>query len=188
VDRRLTSRVALALVSCALSACAIGPIWARGLEGRVVDAGTGQPVPGVEVFASYVAEPLLTGAGDVDFDYHFTTTDEQGHFAIPGHFASQAWRFLSWTRTKPDVWLLHRSYGKILYSYSTASYGLPEDWQNLELKIRPYEDSLRVLSKPENAGALCVGDHPDVCRRACVVWWGSLDVCEQYGVISRDRR
>jgi hypothetical protein len=135
--RLLTSALTLALLACALTACAIGPIWARRLEGRVIDTGTGLPVPGVEVFASYVAVPLLTGAGQADFDYHFTTTDAQGHFAIAGHFASQAWRFLSWTRPNPDVWLLHRSYGKLLYSYSTASQALPDDWQNLELKIRP---------------------------------------------------
>ena len=186
--RLLTSWLALALVTCALSACAIGPIWARRLEGRVIDAGTGQPVPGVEVFASYVAVPLLTGAGNADFDYHFTTTDAQGHFAIAGHFASQAWRFLSWTRSKPDFWLVHRSYGDLLYEYSTASQGLPADWQSLELRIRPNEDSLRVLSKPENAGDLgpCLSYDPDACRRACVVWWGSLDVCERYGVVSKD--
>ena len=185
--RLLTRWLALALVACALSACAIGPIWARRLEGRVIDAGTGQPVPGVEVFASYVAQPLFGGSGDLDFDYRFTTTDPEGHFAIPGHLASLAWRLLSWTRSKPDVWLLHRSYGKILYEYSTASQGLPADWQSLELRIRPNEDSLRALSKPAGADGLCSGNHPDVCRRACIVWWGNLDVCEQENVVPRPR-
>ena len=57
--RLLTQVFALCTFAVVLAGCALGPIWARAIEGRGIDAETGQPVAGAEVFASYVASSTL---------------------------------------------------------------------------------------------------------------------------------
>ena len=82
-------RRAIGCVACLLifSGCTLGPVWARRVEGVVVDADTGDPLPGTLVATSY--QVALGGLGHSSFGVgkRIAVADAEGRFEISGHFA-----------------------------------------------------------------------------------------------------
>lgn len=65
-----------------LSGCVI-PHRLPALTGTVVEAGTQAPLADASVRAGYSTVVLLLGLGEGCTTYHVTSTDADGHFAIP---------------------------------------------------------------------------------------------------------
>jgi hypothetical protein len=85
------------------------------VRGRVVDAETGQPIAGAEVFIFLNAESrALLQIGSAKLGTKFQTANENGEFAFPAERfgvprqVRRRWRLLS---THPTVVALHRDYG-----------------------------------------------------------------------------
>lgn len=181
-DLRLLTAVVLLLGASA--GCAIGPVYARRVEGRVVDMDTGQAIAGVEVFSRYEAHPLLgwlEGPNPRRFDHRWATTDAEGHFAIPGHLAMTFYAWPSYTKRYPLFEVVHPSYGWQGWGYDQ---GEPfPGWRKLEIVIRPNPYTLRMMRDDPERGwpSFCTFLSRDACRRACEVLLGSVQACIELG-------
>lgn len=174
-------RLALVLGALLLvtSGCAIWPIWSRRMEGRVIDAETGEGIEGAEVFLIWSLWGMVPMAGRSDFGHRWVTTDADGHFVFSGHIEGRPWAFPAYTELRPSFEILHRSYGSFGAGFTRKA---PESWRKLEFRIRPDERQLAWLNDPRYFGSLCSDLGPG-CRRACEVWWGSDEPCVKYDAL-----
>lgn len=181
---RKPSRWSVALLALFLTAtfgCAIGPVWARRLEGRVVHAETGEPVADAAVFQHYVVK-----GGDLiyNFDHRWTTTDEDGHFAIPGHIALTAGPPFTWTKDLPSVQVVHGGLKTIKLFTWEQDPDHPRafpGWRQLELALEPGKSAYAFESTAHWA-ALCSGFSDEACDRICEVAYGSVEACYEQGM------
>ena len=178
---RKPTRGSIALLALFLTpafGCAIGPVWARRLEGRVVHAETGVPVEGALVLQRY----YVTGtANSYTFDEQWTTTDEQGRFAIPGHIALTLGLPFHFTGEFPLVEVVHRG---LKTSHSFIWENDPEPplpvfpgWRELELAIQPGK-SAYVFERTRHWPSLCRGYSSEACARLCELAYGSAEACD----------
>jgi len=80
----LIAAVVICLLGAIAGRCSLY-LYEEEYAGRIVDAGTGDPVPGAVVLAVwYAAFPLVRGPFYLYEDAMETTTDAAGRFAIPG--------------------------------------------------------------------------------------------------------
>ena len=125
------------------------------VSGQVVDARTGEPVVGAEVFISFHASNRLgwldgTAGGSIGF--RWTTTDENGEFAfedvvmegVAGHLEVE---------DVPWLFLVHRDYG----THTLYARGGPEQYLDARFEIEPHENSLRLMTKPSELSSVCGG-------------------------------
>jgi hypothetical protein len=181
-DLRLLSAVFLLLGAGA--GCAIGPVYARRLEGRVVDRETGQGVAGTEIFSWYEAHPLLgwlEGPEPRRFDHRWATTDESGRFAIPGHLAITFYAWPSYTKRHPSFKVVHPQYGWIFKGYD--KHDRFPGWREVEFSIQPDPVTLSLLMNDPERGwpSFCSVLGREGCRRACEVLLGSVQACIDVG-------
>ncbi len=147
-----------------------GPIWARQLEGQVIDKATGKPVPEAEVFALY--QMRLGGT----IDWRWTTTDAEGRFVIPGHLAIFYFGrrgIFDQTDKYPLIEVLHPAYGR--FWWGGGNYEPDWSWRNVRIEIERDAIWLKGLErdrKREDAG-LC-NYMPSTARiRCCELLFGS---------------
>lgn len=172
--KRLLTAVAV-LVLIGLGSCAIGPIYARRVEGKVVDKRTGVPVAGAEVFASY---PVTVPAGhSYEIGHRWATTGNDGRFAIPAHIAVTLGPPISWTRKYPTFDVVHRDYGVFGFSYGKSADKFP-GWRNLVFEIEP-EISRGLFENTLHWASLCRGMPRKACDRMCMVAYGSVEPCKK---------
>lgn len=171
----------LALLLTPAFGCAIGPVWARRLEGRVIHAETGEPVEGALVLQQY---QVMGGDLTYTFDDQWTTTDAQGRFAIPGHIALTAGPPFTYTEDFPLIEVVHRGL-KTSHFFSWDSD--PEHplrvfpgWRQLELAIKPGR-SAHVFEKTWLWGSLCSGYSSEACAQLCKLAYGSAEACYKQG-------
>jgi len=145
--------------------CDMGPIWAPRIEGRVVDARTGEPVAGAGVFSGYTYQSRY------EWDVRWTTTDASGRFAIPGHFAVLFGRFTFLADVDgPHVSVMHPAYGIHDKGHWHARQ---VRFRELEFRLEP--DLTWRQAFGIGSGAAICGDWPyEVCDAACEIMWGKL--------------
>lgn len=113
VRRALPVALATGLLGC----FSLGPIWVPRVEGIVVDAETGEPLAGAEVFASYFTPRFDLDDKDwfttVTTDSAWGTTDRDGRFAIPAHLAIDPVSGGFVTHWYPWLFAYHPDYGAL---------------------------------------------------------------------------
>jgi hypothetical protein len=168
---RLLTFVALCTFGFVVGGCALGPIWARAIEGQVTDAETGQPVAGAHVFASYVCSSSLDPSHE-NYAFRWATTDSEGRFAISGRPATRFWAIGCISRWNPDVAVLDRRYG--IHSKWFSGSGPPPDWHHVVFEIRRDSKEIEDLDSAKDLYPLC-SNHTVDCYRACELWYGEQE-------------
>jgi len=115
-----------------------GPIWARRLEGQVIDKATGQPVPGAEVFVHY-----WFGKGRMGVDWRWVTTDTEGRFVFPGHTAIYHFGLggcVGPMDRYPSIEVLHPEYGTFFWGGGDYE----PDWSWRDVRIEVERDAARL--------------------------------------------
>lgn len=179
--RRVARLGRLALISLLLLAtgCSVAPIYARRIEGRVVEWKTGKPVAGAEVFAAYQGTHAR-GNRAYTIDWRWTTSAEDGSFAIPGHFKLNLIPPDGQTEPHPVFIILHREYGKQWRSFGgDAAQDFP-GWREIVLEIERGPGSF-LFAETHRWSSLCRGLSEGACDRMCVVAYGSLEACYEGG-------
>ncbi|HEY8153002.1 MAG TPA: carboxypeptidase-like regulatory domain-containing protein [Myxococcota bacterium] len=171
--------IQIALASSLVGCYSLGPIWAPRVEGRVVDARTGAPVAGAEVFATYGTRKWDSGPGNdwgitVATDSSWATTDRDGRFVLPAHWAIEPVPGGCATGKYPWLIAYHPDYGAMSWP-NNVNY--PE--QN-EQKERQFWDSVVIEIEPRKLKAdatplTVTGNVLESCR------WGKLTraACER---------
>ena len=174
-DRRLLTVVAAAWALASSTACTLGPIYTHHVAGQIVDRKTRQPIAGAEVFMSYEVYDTLI-SGNYYADLRWTSTDQDGRFEFPGHWAFDfAGPFFA-TRSEPDLRWTHPQYGIDAISHGGHRERKPAyDWDKLELTMT--RDEL-FINNVNSGGNLCIDDSMD-CYRACQVWFGDAERCRR---------
>jgi hypothetical protein len=176
---RLLSAVAIVSLLACTTACALGPIYARRIEGKVVEKGTGKPVAGAEVFAGYEVNSPYFG---VDYtDWRWVTTEEDGSFAIPGHVWVILGPPLGRTEPYPGFQVLHKDYGMSGVSYSGRPASAFPGWRNIVLEIER-GPGLQIFEDPNQQLSACpeLMSSDDACERMCVIFYGSVEACARH--------
>ncbi|MEM7411989.1 MAG: carboxypeptidase-like regulatory domain-containing protein [Myxococcota bacterium] len=152
-------RAAVTLAALAFPGCVVdlGPFSLSASEGRVVDADSGAPIAGAEVFewhrgvgSSDAAQPVYVA--------RWTTTDADGRFTLPQRCAPSA-RMWIWKTYPPDYAFYHPDYG--LQRGARQAVGAAErdaGWQLLGSRARS-EAARRDLAP------YCRGEYDDAGAR-----------------------
>ena len=171
--RLLTAVLVVAVLSCG---CGKIPRWSRRVEGRVLNEETGEPVSGAEVFASY---QIMRMVHPGEIDVHWTTTDEKGHFSIPGHIREIGpWWFVSTDRI-PYFRIVHPVLGYFTRIMDEDSF---PGYRKLEFRISRSRRSLFYFDDPIDYHKMCATRNPAACARLCEVVFGSAEPCERWGL------
>ena len=137
--RELKILFAACAIAVFASGCSFGPIWSRTLTGQVVDAGNGRPIPGAEVFAWYPGMIFgIEPSYGLRWDFNQTTTDSDGHFTIPGHFAPGV--NMGHIQPRPTLHVFHPDYGE---TYIDGDEVL--DWRDVRIALGENELTLDLL-------------------------------------------
>lgn len=162
VDLRVLARCVALCALPLVSGCALGPIYAPRLEGRVTDARDGTPVAGALIVAFYTYQHAY------NWDVRWTETDEVGRFVVPAHFA-MIWglrTFLADTGG-PEILIAHPSYGDFVRSEDDR-----EEWVGLQkLDLRIERKDWRSVER-EASSTICGGFEGEACDEICRHMWG----------------
>jgi hypothetical protein len=159
------------------SGCALGPIYARRVEGKVVEKATGKPVAGAEVFAGY---EVSWGNHSEVIDWHWTTTAADGSFAIPGHVKLILGPPVSRTERYPFFLAVHPKYGTFSQGFGGSAAEDFPGWRSIVFEIEP-SLSRELFEEPHNWAGLCSGLSKEACDRMCAVAFGTLEECYRGG-------
>jgi len=157
-DLRLLIRLGAAILLAGAGACALGPIWAEGIRGQVVDRRTGDPVAGAEVFVAYDMEHATSS---YPVDVRWVTTDDQGRFEIPGRVSMMLGPPFSWTVDQYFILVLHPDFGS-----HGVNEELFESFPSGRIEIEP-EDTVKFFEHPSGWVSLCGGLTSEACDRIC---------------------
>jgi hypothetical protein len=165
------------LALCALQAgCTLGPIWARHLDGRVVDARTGDPIPGATVFASFEVSGGMGFTSARTTNTRWTTTDSDGRFVLTGRFA--VWPdTLAAFKNAPTVDVFHPDYGLSVTAFGGHRGRHFPGWRGLVLEVEPSVLDLDQLLENHRTLSLCHGLDNHACRHLCRVAYGEAAPC-----------
>ena len=173
------SLVSLALLGSSLG-CALGPIYARRVEGVVLDKRTGEGVAGAEVFVVY---EIVQGSHRRAADTRWATTDAEGRFAIPGVFSMTLGPPPSVTDRNYFVRVVHPDYGK----FSSVANRRVETWPHHRFVFEIEPNSQRGLfESPRHWASLCRGLNSKGCDRMCEYAYGSAEACYERGRLRRE--
>jgi hypothetical protein len=147
-----------------------GPIWARRLEGQVVDKATGKPVPGAEVFVNYWYESARAGV-----DWRWTTTDAEGRFVFPGHPAIYYFGRGGCVHRRdkyPTVEVLDPAYGVFALGRRLDPYW---SWRDNRIEIERDATQLSIFERDRkhNDAGECNGMPSAARMRCCEVLYGA---------------
>lgn len=159
-----------------------GPVWGRRVEGQVVDKRTGEAIEGAGVFTFYHIPELYS----LEIDWHWTTTDTEGRFAIPGHpalFWFGRFGLMAKTDTYPTFILVHPRYGQSIEAFGGDASEFWPGWRSLRFEMEPNSFHLELIREPQkklNWQSLCLGTMPaGATDHCCEILWGSADVCSE---------
>ena len=165
--RLLRLLIALALAGSSLG-CALGPIYARRVEGQVIDKRTGAPVANALVFAVY---EMVWREERYPLDTRWDKTDAEGRFAIPGRFSMTLGPPLSQTDRDFFVRVVHPEFG---WFGREEAKEIGRFGYDFLFEIEP--NSLRRLfKKPGEWGSLCTGLGSEGCHAMCLYAYGTTE-------------
>lgn len=138
--RKWGTFLAACVIVAFTSGCSFGPIWSRTLTGQIVDAENGRPIPGAEVFMWYDMTLLIVIESiSVKWNFNQTTTNSDGRFTIPGHFAGKIVA-MGGIDSHPTLQIFHPDYGD--------TYIDPDEfagWRDAKIALRENERDLDLL-------------------------------------------
>jgi hypothetical protein len=109
---RLLRLLAVLVLAAVNAGCTLGPIWARRVEGQVIDKHTGAPV--VDALLITVYDAFIALDGRAEMDTRWATTDAEGHFVIPGRLSLTFPHPMWFTDRNYAVYVFHPTYGSFL--------------------------------------------------------------------------
>lgn len=175
VDLRLLSAALLASATLAAGCFTPGKIWFRTIEGQVVDADTGEPVEGAEVFVFYFWAGHLSGTHRFEGS---AATDHEGRFLVPGHLGNIIDPPGLAVRDRPYFVVYHREYGVELDSPIGGEW----PWRSVVLPIHPDALTMKMARDSKEWGNLCMSVSGDeACKRLCEVAYGAAEKCPPWG-------
>ena len=155
--------------ACNSLGCALGPIYARRVEGEVVDKQTGKPVADALVFAVYDVE---WRSERYEVDTRWARTDAHGRFAMPGHFSMTFGPPFSYTDREYAVFVMHRDYG----TFVEVADQRVESWPHHRFRLEIEPNVTRSLfEKPAEWPSLCRGISREGCDAICLYAYGTVD-------------
>lgn len=143
---------ALAAVALGLAGCSLGPVWKRPIEGRLIDAHSGDPIAGAWVEATYRAFVIGPHGTSPPIHTERTRTDAEGIFRFEGGFLIHFMVGAS-SDFKPDIEVFHPAYGN-------TSWNFHRGYTN---EITPKEDFLDRLLKSPDPEDVCPHDVRGLC-------------------------
>lgn len=176
----MVKRIALAAILLALLAArcggTLGPVWARAIEGRVVDARTGEPVPGAIVEAFHPVYTLgFRAPGRIGETW--TTTDAAGRFLVPGRLAL-TWLPASRTDPLPELVVFHPEFGWTTQLFRRNGRSEFPGWDRIEVQLAVEPRMREHMRTVRGASRVCGTLGPDACREACRMIYGEAARCE----------
>ncbi|HME72245.1 MAG TPA: carboxypeptidase-like regulatory domain-containing protein [Myxococcota bacterium] len=169
-DLRLLTR-SLASISL-VCGCAIGPVVASSVNGRVLDKRTGDPVFGATVFYNYSYNMY---SGSSPMCVRWTTTDAAGKFHFGPRPCIKFPPAASTNDEEPEITVLHHDYGLFIADFQTVTIENDQMVFHIEPQAHP------VYQDPDDWFKLCTGLDEEACDHACQVAYGSVDVCYKPG-------
>lgn len=135
--RRTMRSFSLCAAAAALASCALGPIWAMRIAGRVTDADTGEPIEGALVVSYYVCQGFLSPGSDT-VDHQAVKTDPDGRFSIPAHFSMPLGEIAAFKKPAPVVQIITRDHGLFGFDYNPGAFQTapPRDYGNIEYRLK----------------------------------------------------
>jgi hypothetical protein len=148
------------------------------VAGQVIDAQTGVSVSGAEVFSSHSVQ---YGTRGEQVGTRWTTTDEDGHFSVPGKLALYDLPFFAEVSRYPRIVVVHLDYGIFTFSYGAATIESDfSGWDQLEYKIQP-DDTRTLFKEPRPYSLLCGSIDYDGCFHLCTVTSSNPEDCRKPG-------
>jgi hypothetical protein len=153
----------------------LGPIWAEGVSGRIVDSEDGSPVSNAAVLYGYEQSGIRVGtsAPRRDVCTRYTITDDDGRYNLPGRICLAPY-LLEYTRTSSDfsIWVFHPD-------YFTTGNGFPAVDESVtdELVIRMQRGRSLDLEYPDLVG-LCDDAERETCEGLCQ-WAFGAEACAE---------
>ena len=165
----------LIVLILAISTSGCAPIVSPALAGRVVDAATGEPIPGAEVFTEVhvVYRFAISGAS---FDWRYTTADGEGRFSFPRQRSEEWLNRFFYSVEYPSLSVAHREYGNIPVPIGKD----PNAWLEIVARIEPIPWEVEAIRKARPT----VVDRDHTCsglpsRRCCDVLFSRPDLCAE---------
>lgn len=157
------------------SGCVVlGPIWAEGVSGRVVDSEDGSPVSNAAVLYGYEQHgPRVGGGVTRPVCTRYTITDDDGRYRFPGRICLAPY-LLEYTRTssEPHLSVFH-------HGYFTAGnvFGWIDESVTDELVFRVKRGRSPDLAPPDLYG-LCRFAERKTCDGLCE-WAFGAEACAE---------
>ncbi len=150
----------------------IGPVWARHLEGQLVDEITGAPVPGAIVHVFHEVWGLAAlGAPEGRLASVWTRSDADGRFVVPGRLAI-TWLPVTGTVRWQEVVVFHPEYGTSSEDFERDGIWTPPVDGHVLLELSRNRLQLEEMRTQRTTAHVCYGLGRTACREACrIVYW-----------------
>jgi len=154
----------------------LGPIWAEGVSGRVVDSGDESPVSNAAVLYSYEQTgPRVGGGIRRSVCVRHTITDESGRYHFPGRVCLAPY-LLEYTRTNsdPSVTVFHHGYFTAGNTFGWIDESVTDE---LVIRVQRGQDG---FSDPPDLYRLCRSADEKTCDALCE-WAFGAEACAELG-------
>jgi len=150
----------------------MGPVWARPLEGRVIDEVTGAPVPGAIVHVFHDVWGFgVPGTPEGSLASVWTHTDADGRFVVPGRLAI-TWLPATGTVRWQKVVVFHPDYGTLSEDFERDGIWTPPVDGQVRLALRRNRFQVEAMRTQQTTRDVCYGLGRSACREACrIVYW-----------------